>query len=154
MQLRFEWDEGKNRSNQRKHGISFERAVNVLRDPWVVSIPDRYIDGEQRWKSIGKVGEFTLLLVVHTVWEDDNIEVVRVISARYATAARKSFMEKKMVKYTWETLPALTDADLEDLKGRAPKCDSEIDTSDIPEVTPAQWRRAVRGRFHRPQNKR
>ena len=29
--MRFEWDEEKNRINQRKHKISFETAIQVLR---------------------------------------------------------------------------------------------------------------------------
>ncbi|WP_433068901.1 BrnT family toxin [Treponema vincentii] len=29
----FEWDENKNKLNQRKHGISFEEAVRVFADP-------------------------------------------------------------------------------------------------------------------------
>ncbi len=36
--VRFEWDEAKNRSNQRKHdGVSFVEASQVFRDPLHVS---------------------------------------------------------------------------------------------------------------------
>lgn len=31
-ELRFEWDEKKSRSNQRKHGVSFEEAQTVFFD--------------------------------------------------------------------------------------------------------------------------
>jgi uncharacterized DUF497 family protein len=31
--IRFEWDPIKARTNQRKHGITFEEAVNVFDDP-------------------------------------------------------------------------------------------------------------------------
>ena len=30
--LSFEWDEGKNKTNQRKHGVSFEEASTVFLD--------------------------------------------------------------------------------------------------------------------------
>jgi uncharacterized protein len=30
--LRFEWDEAKNRSNRRKHGVSFEEARTAFPD--------------------------------------------------------------------------------------------------------------------------
>ncbi len=30
--MRFEWDEAKNKSNRRKHGIRFEVAVEVFDD--------------------------------------------------------------------------------------------------------------------------
>jgi len=55
-----------------------------------------------------------------------------------------------MVSYTPETLPPLTEAQIANLKRLAALPDSEIDTSDIPELTAEQWRHAVRGRFYRP----
>lgn len=59
-------------------------------------------------------------------------------------------MKTKTVSYTLETLPPLTDAQRASLKVLAARPDSEIDTSDIPEMTDAQWAGAVRGRFYRP----
>jgi uncharacterized protein (DUF4415 family) len=59
-------------------------------------------------------------------------------------------MKKRMVSYTLETLPELTEAQLANLKRLAARPDSEIDTSDIPELTEEQWKTAVRGRFYRP----
>jgi len=59
-------------------------------------------------------------------------------------------MEKKLVRYTFERLPPLTDAQRENLKKLAGRPDSEIDTSDIPELTEEQLKTAVRGRFYRP----
>jgi uncharacterized DUF497 family protein len=42
-----------------------------------------------RWQTIGTVGGTTLLLVAHTVHEDDEngrpVEVIRIVSARAAT---------------------------------------------------------------------
>jgi uncharacterized DUF497 family protein len=46
--IRFEWDEAKNFSNQRKHGVSFEDASEIFSDPLFVSLKDRIEDGEQR----------------------------------------------------------------------------------------------------------
>lgn len=45
---------------------------------------ERYFEhNEQRWQTIGMVGGCLLLLVAHTVrFEDEGIEVVRIISAR------------------------------------------------------------------------
>ena len=59
-------------------------------------------------------------------------------------------MKTKMVSYTLETLPPLTEAQIANLKRLAEMPDSEIDTSDIPELTDEQWKNAVRGRFYRP----
>ena len=59
-------------------------------------------------------------------------------------------MKKKMVSYTLETLPPLTDAQIANLDALAARPDSEIDTSDIPVLTAEQWKNAERGRFYRP----
>ncbi len=87
--MRFEWDEAKNLSNRRKHGVSFEEACGVFRDPLYVSVHDRIEDGEPRWQTLGVVEGVLLLTVAHTVREEsDNgtvVEVIRIISARQAT---------------------------------------------------------------------
>ena len=55
----------------------------VFDDPLSVSQQDRIENGEQRWQTIGMVGACLLLLVAHTVrFEDEGIEVVRIISSR------------------------------------------------------------------------
>ena len=65
----FEWNAMKSRINQRKHGISFEEAVNVFEDPDALFEQDRTDDetGELRWQAIGLVEGVVLLLVAHTV---------------------------------------------------------------------------------------
>ena len=59
-------------------------------------------------------------------------------------------MRKRIVRYTLETLPPLTQRQRADLKALAARPDSEIDTSDIPEMTDEQWKNARRGHFYRP----
>jgi len=51
------------------------------------------------------------------------------------------------------TLPPLTDAQRAHLKTLAARPDSEIDTSDIPEMTDEQWKNAKRGHFYRPRKR-
>jgi uncharacterized protein (DUF4415 family) len=55
-----------------------------------------------------------------------------------------------MVSYTLETLPPITQARRTNLRALAARPDSEIDLSDIPEMTDEQWKNAERGRFYRP----
>jgi uncharacterized protein (DUF4415 family) len=62
-------------------------------------------------------------------------------------------MKTKMVSHTQHTLPPLTKADRTRLKALANRPDSEIDTSDIPEMTDEQWKNARRGHFYRPRKK-
>ncbi|WP_204520211.1 BrnA antitoxin family protein [Silvibacterium dinghuense] len=55
-----------------------------------------------------------------------------------------------MVSYTLETLPPLTQAQETSLKALAARPESEIDLSDIPELSEEQWKHARRGAFYRP----
>lgn len=100
MKIRFAWDETKNRSNQRKHdGIAFEVAAQVFRDPLRLTRQDRIEDGEERWQTLGVVHGVTVLLVAHTITEDDDegepVEVIRIISARRATPRERKRYEQE-----------------------------------------------------------
>ncbi len=94
INLTFSWDEEKNRLNKLKHGISFETAQFVFADPMQFSRNDRIVEGEERWQTIGRVGEHALLLVAHT-WTDEGGDVsIRVIPARRATKAERRIYEE------------------------------------------------------------
>jgi len=94
--IRFEWDPVKARTNQRKHGVTFEEAVNVFDDPRTLVEQDRTDDetGEVRWRALGPVGGVVLLLVAHTVREEGPDEVIRLISARRATRKERHRYEQ------------------------------------------------------------
>jgi hypothetical protein len=96
LELRLiQWDEAKNRSNQLKHGVSFEAAALVFEDPLHVSRQERIERGESRWQTIGMVGDGVLLLVAHTWREDDHGEEhIRIVSARRATKLERRIYEK------------------------------------------------------------
>ena len=89
------WDPAKNESNRRKHGVSFEEACHVFRDPLHISLQDRVEGGEQRWQTLGRVGDAIVLLIVHT-WSDvDNGEEhIRIISARKADRTERRRYEE------------------------------------------------------------
>jgi len=53
-------------------------------------------------------------------------------------------MSTKMVSYTLETLPELTESDIAELEALAARPDSEIDLSDAPELTAEQWKKGIR----------
>ena len=97
----FTWDENKNLSNQRKHsGVSFELAAHVFDDPCHLTRQDRIEDYEERWQTIGLVHGVTLLLVAHTIIEEDDegqtVEIIRIVSARKADKAeRKRYEEER-----------------------------------------------------------
>lgn len=97
--IQFEWDPVKNLSNQRKHGMSFEEAAQVFRDPLYLSWKDRVQNGEERWLACGEVEGMSLLIVAHTIREEledgSEIEVVRIISARKAEPRERLRYEKE-----------------------------------------------------------
>ena len=64
-ELTFEWDEAKNKLNQKQHGIAFEDAKFVFNDPFKIILPDLYhSEKEERWLAIGLVRR--VLFVVFT----------------------------------------------------------------------------------------
>ena len=94
--MEFEWDEVKNQRNIRKHGVSFETAALAFADPLHVSLQDRIENGEERWQTIGAVEGYTLLLVAHLVWDDEEgAEVIRIVSARKADPKERRLYEQE-----------------------------------------------------------
>jgi uncharacterized DUF497 family protein len=81
--LRFEWDEGKNRSNQRKHGVAFAEARTAFFDDYARVLPDPdHSDDEERFVLLGLSISLRLLVVCHCHRESE--EVIRIFSARKA----------------------------------------------------------------------
>jgi hypothetical protein len=92
--MRFEWDEQKNRQNLRKHDVRFETAILVFDDPYSLTQRDPYSDEEERWITLGAIGAGAVLLVVHTLFEQQEEEIIRIISARAAEShERKAYEE-------------------------------------------------------------
>lgn len=90
--MKFTWDENKNAINKTKHGISFETAKLVFNDPLHISIQDRYENGEDRWQTLGVINGIAVVLVAHAIYEENHVEIIRIISARKATQQeRKSY---------------------------------------------------------------
>lgn len=83
--MRLEWDDDKAKVNLAKHGVSFELAAQVFDDPGAVVALDRYVDGEERWRTIGRVGLILVLFVAHTYTDEAGETAVRIISARKAS---------------------------------------------------------------------
>jgi uncharacterized protein len=80
----FEWDEKKNISNIKKHGISFEEASQVFNDPHRETVIDNRKDyKELREMIIGKalISKIPLML---TVVITEKSQSYRIISARKA----------------------------------------------------------------------
>lgn len=78
-----------------KHRVSFETATRAFADPFLLTQQDRMENGEHRWQTIGMVEGHLVLLVAHTVGEDDDgTEVLRIISARKAEPKERKRYEQ------------------------------------------------------------
>ncbi|KXS30661.1 MAG: Uncharacterized protein AWT59_3211 [Candidatus Gallionella acididurans] len=95
MNISFEWDEDKAQANLKKHHVRFEIAARVFLDPLALAYQDRIENGEYRWQTLGMVDGCLLLLVAHTVRQDEDGEVIRIISARKAGKKEQIHYEKK-----------------------------------------------------------
>ena len=86
--LRYEWDERKNRANQRKHGVAFEEARTAFLDENARRVldPDHSI-GEDRYILVGLSIRLRLLVVSHGFRESER--VIRIISARKADPSER-----------------------------------------------------------------
>jgi len=74
--------------------------MRVFADSGSISQPDRIVDGELRWQTIGIFDGMTVLTVAHTVYEEGEAEVIRIISARrsnrLSVAAMGKFVRKTL----------------------------------------------------------
>ena len=84
FRIDFDWDPTKEASNSTKHGVSFELAMTVFRDPLAATILDTtHGADEERWITLGESANGTLIVAVHT-WVQTSADhaFVRIISAR------------------------------------------------------------------------
>lgn len=90
----FDWDLEKASLNVRKHGVTFEEAMSVFRDPLSLTVFDiAHSDVEERLILIGLSDRYRLLVVVYTEREDH----LRLISARVANPEERRKYEEEAI---------------------------------------------------------
>lgn len=93
--MEFEWDETKNITNVKKHGITFDEAQLIFDDPFAVIFEDNRFDyGEIRFVIIGKMysdvtNKDILVVMVYT----ERGGRIRIISARKASKWERKLYE-------------------------------------------------------------
>ena len=89
--VRFEWDEAKDESNQRKHGVSFEEASKLFTSgaEYLELFDSHHSVDEDRFICIGLVRR----VVVMTEPAED---CVRIISARWATPREEALLAEHL----------------------------------------------------------
>jgi uncharacterized DUF497 family protein len=86
------WDPMKALLNKEKHGVEFDEAATVFRDPLLLVQPDlEHSHEEERWLALGKSIRQLLLVVVHT----ENERTIRLISARKAEPRERRRYEQQ-----------------------------------------------------------
>ncbi len=95
MRLRFEWDKNKATHNLQKHGVSFDEASTVFRDPLGRIFDDEdHSQLEAREIIIGHSVTGRVLLVSFT---ERKMNLIRIISARTATKRERDDYEKNQL---------------------------------------------------------
>ena len=91
MSIKFEWNKSKAKDNYAKHGVSFELAKNVFKDPFGLEfLDDRQDYGEQCFVIVGMV-DGQVLYVAYTERKD----VITIVSARRATKhEQKAYLQE------------------------------------------------------------
>ena len=80
----FDWDENKNQTNWRKHGIDFDEDSSVFFDERAILFDDpEHSQQEERFILLGMSQTTNICIVCHCYRESDT--VIRIISARKAT---------------------------------------------------------------------
>jgi len=93
--MKFEWNAVKEQKNLQKHGVSFEKACYVFSDPYALNKYDNEHSAEEdRWIILGKSINEVILVVVHT-FRDNDVEIVRIISARNATKREQQAYQER-----------------------------------------------------------
>jgi len=94
----FVWDEDKNQSNIKKHGIDFKTAALVFNDDLRLEYPDPdHSEDEARYRTIGLVHDvLTVVYCDRQNTDTGNIDI-RIISARLATKLERNAYNNNII---------------------------------------------------------
>ena len=87
--MRYVWDPKKARSNEQKHGVSFEEAATAFADPLAIIVDD--LVHPERATLIGMSWKARILV---TVFIEKSEEEIRLISARLASRPERRRYEE------------------------------------------------------------
>lgn len=81
--MKVSWDDAKNLANLRNHGVTFEEASEIFRPgvEYLEIFDEAHSIVEDRFIAIGPIRRGLVLVV----WTERDQEIIRIISARWAT---------------------------------------------------------------------
>lgn len=93
-QQRFEWDAAKDRANRRKHGLGFAEVAPLFdaEVETLVIFDESSSEEEDRFVTIGPIRQGLIVVV----WTEPVDDVLRIISARFATKGESALYRKSM----------------------------------------------------------
>ena len=96
--MEFEWDADKDRSNQKRHGLSFLEASELFAvgTDYLEIFDQDHSDDEDRFIAIGPISRGVVLVV----WTERDEDVIRIISARWATKRERARYIEHMERLT------------------------------------------------------
>lgn len=92
--VKFAWDEKKNVTNKRKHGISFQEAKTLFTSgaDYLEIFDEDHSDEEDRFLAIGPIARGMVLVV----WTERDEDTIRIIGARWATQTEQGRYRRYM----------------------------------------------------------
>ncbi len=95
--MKFEWDDAKDRRNQKKHGVSFAEVQRLFEsgEDYLVIFGAEHSKAEDRFIAIGPIDR-GIVVVVYTEREE---HLVRLIGARFATKHEQALFRSHMDMY-------------------------------------------------------
>jgi len=97
INIRFEWNNNKDKTNFKNHGVSFAEAKTVFYDENALEFYDQdHSLGEDRYLMIGLSSKLRLLLVNYTVREERDEDVIRIISSRKPTKREQTIYFERL----------------------------------------------------------
>jgi uncharacterized DUF497 family protein len=96
--VRVTWDRAKNLANRKNHGISFQEASELFTSgtDYLELFDDAHSDDEDRFIAIGPIRRGLVLVI----WTERDEDVVRIISARWATPSEQALFRSHMRRLT------------------------------------------------------
>lgn len=96
--MKFQWNPSKAKINLKKHGISFEEAATVFKNPLAFIFDDEDHSEKENREIIIGFSKLTRLLLVCFVERHEDI--IRIITARPATKQEKKDYEENAHRQT------------------------------------------------------
>lgn len=91
MKVSFEWDDTKDKLNQKKHGVSFYEAQNAFADNYRVIAKDlEHSQEEERYYCFGRVEG--LVMTVRFTYRGN---IIRIIGAGYWRRGKKIYEKER-----------------------------------------------------------